>query len=92
MNFKYEEERLKHFAGPSGMLHAFKKSDGRSFPCWSRDICHEPDGDIIPDVLSDPGYLGEYRFYTDILAAPVDKLARVRDALSIFRSSVIEQE
>ncbi len=24
-------------------------------------ICHEPNGDIIPDFLSEPGYLGEYR-------------------------------
>lgn len=31
-------------------------------------------------------------FYTDILAAPDDKLARVRKAISIYRSSVIEQE
>jgi FkbM family methyltransferase len=31
-------------------------------------------------------------YYTDILAAADDKLARVRGAISIFRSSVIEQE
>jgi Protein of unknown function (DUF4238) len=52
---------LKHFAGPSGMLRAYRKSDGRSFPCWPKDICHEPDGDIIPDFLSEPAYLGEFR-------------------------------
>ena len=31
-------------------------------------------------------------FYTDILAAPDDKLARVREAISIFRLSIVEQE
>jgi FkbM family methyltransferase len=31
-------------------------------------------------------------YYTDILAAPDDKRARVREAISIFRSSVIVQE
>jgi hypothetical protein len=52
---------LQHFAGPSGMLRAYRKSDGTTFPCKPRDICHEPNGDIIPDFLSEPGYLGEYR-------------------------------
>jgi len=52
---------LRHFAGPSGMLRAYRKPDGRTFPCRPKDICHEPDGDIIPDFLSEPGYLGEYR-------------------------------
>lgn len=31
-------------------------------------------------------------FYTDVLAVTDDKLARVREAISIFRSSVIQQE
>lgn len=52
---------LKHFARPSGMLRAYRKSDGATFPCRPGDICHEPEGDIIPDFLSEPGYLGEYR-------------------------------
>jgi hypothetical protein len=52
---------LKHFAGPSGMLRAYRKSDGHSFPCWPKDICHESDGDILHDFLSDPAYLGEFR-------------------------------
>jgi len=52
---------LKHFVGPSGMLRAYRKSDGATFPCRPRDICHEPNGDIIPDFLSEPGYLGDYR-------------------------------
>jgi hypothetical protein len=52
---------LRHFAGPSRMLRAYRKSNGATFPCRPRDICREPDGDIIPDFLSEPGYLGEYR-------------------------------
>jgi hypothetical protein len=52
---------LKHFVGPSGMLCAYRKSDGKNFPCWPRDVCFERNGDIIPDFLSEPGYLGEYR-------------------------------
>jgi hypothetical protein len=52
---------LRHFAGPSGMLRAYRKSNGATFPCWPRDICREPGGDLIPDFLSEPGYLGEYR-------------------------------
>ena len=52
---------LKHFAGPSGMLRAYRKSNSATFPCWPRDVCREPNGDIIPDFLSEPGYLGDYR-------------------------------
>jgi Protein of unknown function (DUF4238) len=52
---------LKHFAGPDGKLRAYRKSDGASFPCRPDDICKEPDGDIIPDFLSEPAYLGEFR-------------------------------
>jgi hypothetical protein len=52
---------LRHFAGPSGMLRAYRKSNGATFPCRPKDICHEPDGDIVPDFLSEPEYLGEYR-------------------------------
>lgn len=43
------------------MLRAYRKSNGATFPCWPRDICHELNGDIIPDFLSEPGYLGDYR-------------------------------
>jgi hypothetical protein len=56
---------LKHFAGANGMLHAYRKSDGSSFPCWPRDICRETDGDIIPDFLAEPTYLGEFRAATE---------------------------
>jgi hypothetical protein len=52
---------LRHFVGPSRLLCAVRKSDGRSFPCRPRGVCHEPDGDIIPDFLLEPKYLGEYR-------------------------------
>jgi Protein of unknown function (DUF4238) len=43
------------------MLRAYRKSNGATFPCWPKDICRELNGDIIPDFLSEPGYLGEYR-------------------------------
>jgi hypothetical protein len=52
---------LKHFADERGLLHAYRKSDGKYFPTRPVDICHEPDGDIIPDFLSDPAYLGAFR-------------------------------
>ncbi len=52
---------LRHFAGPGGMLRAYRKSDLATFPCWPRDVCKEPDGDTIPDFLSEPGFLGEFR-------------------------------
>jgi Protein of unknown function (DUF4238) len=52
---------LKHFAGPNGLLRAYRKSDGHSFPCRPADVCHEPDGDVIRDFLSEPQYLGEFR-------------------------------
>lgn len=52
---------LRNFAGLSGMLRAYRKSDGKTFPCRPRDICAEPNGDVIPDFLSEPGYLGDYR-------------------------------
>lgn len=52
---------LKHFAGDTGKLHAFRKTDGKSFPCAPKDICHEIDGDLIPDLLTDEQYLGKYR-------------------------------
>jgi hypothetical protein len=42
------------------MLRAYRKSGG-TFPCWPKNICFEPNGDWIPDFLSEPGYLGEFR-------------------------------
>lgn len=55
------ETYLKHFVGPDKMLHAYRKSDGKYFPCHPKDICRELDGDIIKDFLSDPTLLGQYR-------------------------------
>lgn len=52
---------LKHFADERGLLHAYRKSDAKCFPTRAADICHEPDGDIIPNFLSDPAYLGAFR-------------------------------
>lgn len=52
---------LKHFASADGRLHAYRKEDGKSFPCRPADICREANGDTIPDFLSDPTYLGAFR-------------------------------
>jgi hypothetical protein len=52
---------LKHFAGDSGKLRAYRKSDGKTFPCAPKDICRELDGDTIPEFLSDEKLLGKYR-------------------------------
>jgi len=52
---------LKHFAGDSGKLRGYRKSDGKNFPCAPKDICAELDGDIIPEFLTDEHLLGKYR-------------------------------
>jgi hypothetical protein len=52
---------LKHFAGEPGKLRAYRKSDGKTFPCAPKDICKELDGDTIRDFLTDDKYLGKYR-------------------------------
>jgi hypothetical protein len=52
---------LKHFAGETGKLRAYRKSDEKTFPCGPKDICKELDGDTIPDFLTDPEYLGKFR-------------------------------
>jgi hypothetical protein len=52
---------LKHFAGNDGKLRAYRKSDGLSFPCHPRDICHEWDGDLVRDFRRDEALLGGYR-------------------------------
>jgi Protein of unknown function (DUF4238) len=52
---------LERFAGSNGMLRAYRKSDLATFPCWPKDICRELDGDIVPDFMVDPTYLGQYR-------------------------------
>lgn len=52
---------LNRFVGKTGFIQAYRKSDGKTFPCRPYDICHEWDGDIIPDFMEQPDYLGEYR-------------------------------
>lgn len=52
---------LKHFAGATDKLYGVKKTDGKSFPCAPKDICAELDGDVIPDLLIDKKYLGNFR-------------------------------
>jgi hypothetical protein len=52
---------LKHFVGEDGLLRAYRKSDGRRFPCRPRDVCHEWHGDVIEEFLSDPAALAKYR-------------------------------
>src|ERR1700722_9803864 len=52
---------LRHFLGNDRLLHAYRKSDGKYFPCRPQDICRELDGDLIRDFLSDPTRLAQYR-------------------------------
>ena len=53
---------LRHFGDPSkgGMMHAYRKSDGKAFSCHPKDVCHEWDGDLNP-LLEKQNLLGEYR-------------------------------
>jgi hypothetical protein len=44
---------LKRFVGKNGFLQAYRKSDGKTFPCRPYDISHEADGDIIPNFMED---------------------------------------
>ena len=55
------ETYLRHFSAPGAMLRAYRKSNGVTFPCWPRDVCKEPAGDTIPEFLSEPSFLGEFR-------------------------------
>jgi hypothetical protein len=78
---------LKHFAGSDGMLRAYRKSDGKRFPCRPDDVCHEWDGDLIGNFLRDPATLAKYRrmfepawnpAITELIAggiSPINKLA-----------------
>ncbi len=43
------------------MLHAYRKSNGEYFPCHPKAICHEWNGDIIDNFLTNSNLLGEYR-------------------------------
>ena len=53
---------LRHFgdATRKGMLHAYRKSDGKYFPCNTKDVCHEWGGDLNP-LLVKNDLLGEFR-------------------------------
>lgn len=54
---------LKHFgdAAEGGMLHAYRKTDEKYFPCWPKDVCHEWDGDLNRVIQHDPKLLGDFR-------------------------------
>ena len=52
---------LQRFCGPDGMLYAYRKTDLNQFPTRPADICREIDGDVIPDFLSNPTILGDFR-------------------------------
>jgi Protein of unknown function (DUF4238) len=53
---------LKHFgdATRDGMLHAYRKRDGKYFPCWPRDVCREWEGDLNR-LLERKELLGDFR-------------------------------
>lgn len=54
---------LKHFGDPNakGMLHAYRKTDGKEFPCWPKDVCAEWEGDLNDWFPDNPGMLGDFR-------------------------------
>jgi hypothetical protein len=53
---------LKHWCdkGAGRPLRAYRKSDGKEFPCWPADVCAEPSGDLNP-YLTKPDALGQFR-------------------------------
>jgi hypothetical protein len=64
---------LKHWCDKdaSRPLRAYRKSDGKEFPCWPRDVCTEPDGDLN-QYLTKPDMLG----LTDLTTRACGKTAR----------------
>jgi hypothetical protein len=54
---------LKHWYDPKNKppLQVYRKSDLKHFPCRPRDVCHEWDGDLITEYLTDPARLGKFR-------------------------------
>jgi hypothetical protein len=45
-----------------GRLHAYRKSDGKTFSCWPADVCREWNGDLNPKWLKDrEDLLGQFR-------------------------------
>jgi Protein of unknown function (DUF4238) len=53
---------LKHWCDKNAArpLRAYRKSDGKQFPCWPVDVCTEPGGDVSP-YLTKPDTLGQFR-------------------------------
>lgn len=52
---------LGHFADPGGMLHVYRKADGKYWQSGPKGVCREWDGDIIHDFLKNERMLGDYR-------------------------------
>lgn len=52
---------LRHFANDTGMLHVYRKADARYRTRSPKSVCHEWDGDLIPDFLKNEKMLGDYR-------------------------------
>lgn len=52
---------LRPFADHGGMLHVYRKTDGKYWRSSPKGVCHEWDGDLIPDFLKNEGLLGDYR-------------------------------
>jgi Protein of unknown function (DUF4238) len=67
---------LRRFSDPShkGMLHAYRKSNGKYFPCHPKDVCHEWDGDLNP-LLVKYDLLGDFRkIFEPLWNASIDTL------------------
>ena len=52
---------LRHFADGDGLLHVYRKSDGKYWQSGPKGVCHEWDGDLIRDFVKDEEMLGKYR-------------------------------
>jgi hypothetical protein len=52
---------LRHFTGKNGMLHVYRKTDGKYWPSGTKGVCHEWDGDLIRDFVKNEKMLGNYR-------------------------------
>ena len=52
---------LHRFVDAKAMLHAYRKSDGKAFPCHPRTVCREWDGDLNTKYLAHPKALADFR-------------------------------
>jgi hypothetical protein len=52
---------LGHFTDANGMLHVYRKEDGKYWQSGPKGVCREWDGDLIRDFLKNERMLGEYR-------------------------------